>query len=130
VRCKSNRISPELTPAESLAGRRLEFCIELLGDGSARVFARKVEESSLKATELRRAVLFHRLDARFTDLIGCVEAIRSHIQRLADSAQRIEPVSECLFAIVKYERAAWERVQQGLNRWVRRGVLKNLRDSA
>jgi hypothetical protein len=31
---------PEITPAQSLAGWRREFCIELLGDAGARIFVR------------------------------------------------------------------------------------------
>ena len=47
---------PELTPAQGLTGWHREFCVELLGDGGARIFVRSVEQSSLKATELQRAV--------------------------------------------------------------------------
>ena len=42
-------ILPELKPAQSLTGLRREFCVELLGDGIARVFVRAVETSSFKA---------------------------------------------------------------------------------
>jgi len=111
---------PEITPAQSLTGWRREFCIELLGDGAARIFARSVEKSSFKAAELRRAILFHRLDSRMSDLAGCVEAIRPDLQRLADSARRLRPDKENLFATVAYDRAVWERVQEGLDRWARR----------
>jgi hypothetical protein len=113
---------PEITPAQSLAGWRREFCIELLGDVGARIFVRVVEASSFKATELRRAVLFHRLDMRFTDLAGCVEVIRPELQRLADTARRTRPDKENLFAAVDYDRTAWERVQHGIDRWARRWV--------
>jgi hypothetical protein len=111
---------PEITPAQGLSGWRREFCIELLGDGGARIFVRAVERSSFKATELQRAVLFHRLDSRFTDLSGCVDAIQPDLARLADTARRTRPDKENLFASVEYDRAAWERVQQGVERWARR----------
>jgi hypothetical protein len=111
---------PEITPAQSLAGWRREFCVELLGESTARVFVRSVEASSFKATELQRAVLFHRLDPRFTDMAGCVEALRPNLERLADTARRIRPDKENLFATVEYDRTAWERVHQGVDRWVRR----------
>jgi hypothetical protein len=111
---------PEITPVQSLAGSHREFCIELLGDAGARIFVRTVEESSLKATELQRAILFHRLDPRFTDLAGCIEAIQSDLRRLADTARRTRPDKENLFARVEYDRAAWERVQYGVDRWARR----------
>lgn len=111
---------PEITPAQCLSGWRREFCIELLGDGGARIFVRTVEESSLKATELQRAILFHRLDPRFTDLAGCVEAIQPDLQCLAETARRTRPDKDNLYARVAYERVAWERVQQGVDRWARR----------
>jgi hypothetical protein len=111
---------PQITPAQSLTGWRREFCIELLGDGAARIFVRAVEESSFKATELQRAILFHRLDPRFTDLAGCVEAMQPDLQRLADTARRTRPDKENLFATVEYERTVWERVQRGIDRWARR----------
>jgi hypothetical protein len=111
---------PQITPAQSLMGWRREFCIELLGDGAARVFVRAVEQSSLKATELKQAILFHRLGPRFADLGGCVEAMRADFERLADTAKRIEPDKEHLFAAVIYDRTTWERVQHGLDRWARR----------
>jgi hypothetical protein len=111
---------PEITPAQSLTGWRREFCVELLGDGGARVFVRAVEKGSFKAAELQRAVLFHRLDSRFRDLEGCVEAIRPDLDHLVDAARRTRPDKENLFASVEYDRTAWERVQQGVNRWVKR----------
>jgi hypothetical protein len=111
---------PEITPAQSLTGWRREFCIELLGEGAGKIFVRSVEASSFKATELQRAILFHRLDGRFTDLAGCVEAVRPDLERLADAARRIRPDKENLFATVEYDRTAWERVQQGVDRWARR----------
>jgi hypothetical protein len=111
---------PEITPAQSLTGWRREFCVELLGDGGARVFVRAVEKGAFKAAELQRAVLFHRLDSRFRDLEGCVEAIRPDLDHLVDAARRTRPDKENLFASVEYDRTAWERVQQGVNRWAKR----------
>lgn len=111
---------PEITPVQSLEGWRREFCIELLGDADASIFVRAVEESSLKASELKRAVLFHRLAPRFADLAGCIEAIKPELSSLADTARRTRPGKENLFAVVAYDRSAWERVQQGLDRWARR----------
>ncbi len=111
---------PDITPAQCLAGWRREFCIELLGDGGARVFVRVVEESSLKATELQRAILFHRLAPRFTDLAGCVEAIQPDLRRLVDTARRTRPDLDNLYAKVEYSRTTWERIQQGVDHWARR----------
>ena len=111
---------PDITPAQSLTGWRREFCIELLGDGGARIFVRAVEKSSFKAAELQRAILFHRLDSRVRDLEGCVEAIRPDLDRLVDTARRTRPDKENLYASVEHDRAAWERVQQGIDRWARR----------
>src|SRR6187431_2598868 len=82
---------PELTQTHSLEGWRREFCIELLGDGVARVFLRTVETGSLKANELQRAILFHRLDPRFSDLAGCIEDIQDDFRLVADSARRTTP---------------------------------------
>ena len=50
---------PEITPAQSLTGRHSEFCVELLGDGGARIFVRAVEKSSFKATELQHPASVH-----------------------------------------------------------------------
>jgi hypothetical protein len=111
---------PQITPAQSLAGSHLELCVELLGEGAARIFVRAVEKSSFKATELQRGILFHRLDVRFTDLAGCVEFVRADLERLVDAARRAQPSRDNLFAIVNYDRAAWERVQRGIDRWARR----------
>lgn len=110
---------PALTPVQSLTGWRREFCIELLGRGEARVFVRAVEQSSFKATELRRAILFQRIDPRFTDMAGCVAAMQADLERLADSALRISPDKEHLFTAVTFDSGAWERVQLGLDRWAR-----------
>ena len=110
---------PELTPVQSLAGWRREFCVELLGDAGARVFVRKVEQSSFKASELQRATLFHRLPPRFADLAGCMDAISSDLGTLVETAKRTRPGKENLFAAVLYDRLVWERVQQGIDRWGR-----------
>jgi hypothetical protein len=111
---------PDISPAQALDGWRREFCVELLGEGAARIFVRVVENSSFKATELRRAILFVRLDARFIDLAGCVEAIRPDLSSLANTALRSRPDKDNLFATVEYDRNSWERVQHGVDRWARR----------
>ena len=111
---------PEITPAQSLAGWRREVCVEVVGDGALRIFVRAVEASSFKATELQRAVLFQRLDPRFNDLAGCVQALQGVFDSLAATARRTHPDKENLFRSVEYDRVAWERVQQGLDRWGRR----------
>jgi hypothetical protein len=111
---------PQLTPTESLTGWRRELCIELLGDGVARIFVRAMEQSSHKATELKRGVLFSRLDPRFTDLAGCVDATRADLERLVDTARRIRPEQENLFAAIRYDRTAWEGVVRGIDQWARR----------
>lgn len=111
---------PDLTPAQCLSGVRREFCVELLGDGGARVFVRTVETCSFKAAQLQRAILFQRLDSRFTDLADCVEAVRADLERLADTAKRTRPAKENQFAAVQFEPATWDRVEQGVDRWGRR----------
>jgi hypothetical protein len=111
---------PDITPAQSLTGWRREFCVELLGEGGARIFVRAVEKSSFKAAELQRATLFHRLDSRIRDLEACLEAIRPDLDRLVDTARRTRPEKDNLFASVEYDRAAWERVQHGIDRWAKR----------
>ena len=111
---------PQITPAQSLIGWRRELCIELLGDGAARIFVRAVQESSFKATELQRAILFHRLDPRFTDLAGCVEAMQPDLGQLVDRARRTRPDKEHLFATLEYDRTAWERLRHAADRWARR----------
>jgi hypothetical protein len=113
-------ILPPLPPAAGLTGWRREFCVELLGDAAARVFVRAVEQGSQKATELKRGVLFCRLDPRFADLASCVEAIRGDLDRLVDTARRVRPEQENLFCTVTYDRAAWESVQGAIDQWVRR----------
>ena len=111
---------PEITPALSLSGWHREFCVELLGNGAARVFVRAVQQTSFKAAELQRAILFQRLDPRFTDLAGCVGALQPDLERLADAARRAVPSKANLFTTVEYDRQAWERVEQGVQRWGRR----------
>ncbi len=61
---------PPLTAEQTLTGWRREFCVELLGEGRARIFLRALEAPSLKATELQRGVLFHRVSSAFQDLGG------------------------------------------------------------
>ncbi|MDO8419440.1 MAG: hypothetical protein Q7S90_05325 [Rubrivivax sp.] len=111
---------PAITPAQGLAGWRREFCIELLGDRAARVFVRAVEASSFRASELQRAILFQRLDPRFTDLAGCTQALQDPLERLADTARRTRPNKDNLFRALEYDHPAWECVQHGIERWVRR----------
>lgn len=110
---------PDVTPAQSLTGWRRELCVELLGDGGARIFVRAVDTASFKAAELKRGILFHRLDARFSDLAGCIASIRNELERLVDTARRVRPDTENLFAAITYDRDAWERVQRGIDRWAR-----------
>jgi hypothetical protein len=109
-----------LTPAQTLTGWRRELCVELLGDSQARVFLRAVEAPSMKATELRRAVLFHRVGAGFADLAGCVAAAREPLEALARSAVRETPSKDNLFAAVTYDRAAWDRATAVFDDWQRR----------
>jgi hypothetical protein len=111
---------PEITPDLSLIGWHREFCIELLGNGDARLFVRAVETSSFKASELQRAILFQRLDSRFTDRAACVEFIRTDLTSLADTARRSRPTKDNLFTTLEYDCDAWERVQSGVERWARR----------
>lgn len=122
------QIEPELpvpiTPELSLSGWRREICVELLGDGRARVFLRNVEGSSLRAAELQRATLFHRLDPRLADVAGCVAAVRTELERLVDGARRTQPTRDNLYSTVEYDRAVWDRVQQGIDRWARRAIAR------
>ena len=111
---------PALTTEQTLTGWRREFCVELLGEGQARIFLRAVAEPSLKATELRRAVLFHRVGSTFADLDGCIAAARDPLEHLALSAVRQHPSQENLFASVTYDRNAWETVVDTVERWQRR----------
>jgi hypothetical protein len=111
---------PEITPLQSLTGWRREFCVELIGDGAARVFLRALAASSFKAKELQRGLLFTRLTTRFQDLAGCVESVRADLETLAQSGRRVTPNKENLFSVVVYDREAWERVQAGVERWQRR----------
>lgn len=114
---------PTLSAEQTLTGWRREFCVELLGDGQARVFLRALENASLKATELRRAVLFHRVSAAFDDLGGCVAAAREPLERLAATATRQQPSQDNLFAAVTYDRAAWDAVMTAVDGWQRRRPL-------
>lgn len=114
---------PPLSPTESLNGWHREFCVELLGEDGARVFVRTVRQSSFKASELQRGILFHRMDPRFTNLPGCVAALHSELKRLAATARRAAPSKENLFITLDYRRDAWERVEEGIDRWARRTGL-------
>ncbi len=111
---------PDITPAQSLTGWRRELCIELLGDGGARIFVRAVERSSFKAADLQRGVLFHRLDSRFTDLTGCMQSQHAELVHLAETARRLQPERANLFVALEYDRTSWERVQHAVDRWARR----------
>ena len=119
---------PALTSEQTLTGWRREFCVELLGEGQARIFLRAVESPSLKAAELRRAILFHRVGAAFDDLDGCVAAARDPLEHLARTAVRQQPSQDNLFAAVTYDRGAWERVVNGVERWQRRPRSASRRD--
>lgn len=113
-------IQPTLTSAQTLTGWHKEFCVELVGEGHARIFLRALELASLKATELRQAILFHRVGAAFADLEGCVEAARAPLERLAGSAVRQLPSKDNLFAAVTYDRGAWDAVVNAVEGWQRR----------
>ncbi|MGQ3054637.1 MAG: hypothetical protein ACT6S0_22865 [Roseateles sp.] len=115
-----NDTQPKLTSEQTLTGWRREFCVELLGDGQARIFLRALETASLKATELRQGILFHRVGAAFVDLEGCVEAARDALERLARTAVRQQPTQDNLFAAVTYDRMAWDSVVEVVERWQRR----------
>ena len=115
---------PELTSEQSLTGWRREFCVELLGQAEARLYLRAVESPSMKADELRQAILFHRVAAAFVDLEGCVAAMREPLEHLVRTAVRQKPSQDNLFAAVTYDRSAWERVVQGIERWQRRPVSR------
>ena len=109
-----------LTSEQTLTGWRREFCVELLGEGRARIFLRAVEAPSLKATELHRGVLFHRVSSAFVDLGGCVAAAREPLEQLAGTAVRQQPSKDNLFAAVTYDRGAWDRVTNAVESWQRR----------
>lgn len=111
---------PEVTPLQRLAGWHLELCVELLGNAEARVFVRAVERVSLKAAELQRGLLFQRLDTRFDDVAGWAEAHRAELDALIGTARRTRPTRENLYTAVEYDRQAWERVQDSIDRWARR----------
>ena len=111
---------PALTSEQNLTGWRREFCVELLGEGQARIFLRAVEFPSMKADELRQAILFHRVGSAFDDLDGCVAATREPLEQLARTAVRQTPSKDNLFAAVTYDRGAWDRVVQSVEHWQRR----------
>ena len=108
-----------LSAEQTLTGWRREFCVELLGEGQARIFLRTVAAPSLKATELHRGVLFHRVSSGFADLAGCVAAAREALEQLARTATRQQPSQDNLFAAVTYDRAAWDAVVSAVERWQR-----------
>lgn len=118
---------PSLTPLQSLMGWRREFCVELLGNGAARIFVRGVSSPSLKADELKRGVLFHRIETRFQDLEGFVAATRPVLEALADNAVRRAPMAANLFASITFDRELWERVVHGLERWQRQGSAPTMK---
>jgi hypothetical protein len=109
-----------LTSAQMLTGWRREFCVELLGEGRARIFMRAVESPSRKAAELHRGVLFHEVNSAFADLAGCAAAAREPLEHLAGTATRQQPSKDNLFAAVTYDRAAWESVVAAVECWQRR----------
>jgi len=109
-----------LTAEQTLTGWRRELCVELLGEGRARVFLRAVERPSLKATELHRGLLFHRVSSMFADLQGCVAAARGPLENLAASVVRQQPSQDNLFAALTYDRQAWEAVVDAIEQWQRR----------
>jgi hypothetical protein len=111
---------PVLTSEQSLAGWRRELCVQLLGESEARIYLRAVESPSMKADELRQAILFHRVGASFADLEGCVAAIGEPLENLARTAVRHKASKDNLSATVTYDRGAWERVVQKIERWQRR----------
>ena len=76
----------------------------------------------MKADELRQAILFHRVGAAFADLEGCVAAMREPLEQLVQTGVRQKPSKDNLFAAVTYDRSAWERVVQGIERWQRRPI--------
>lgn len=111
-----------LSAEQTLTGWRREFCVELLGEGQARIFLRAVAAPSLKATELHRGVLFHRVGSTFTDLAGCTAAVRDLLEQLARTAVRQQPSKDNLFAAVTYDRSTWDRIVLALEQWQRRPV--------
>ncbi len=111
---------PTLTSEQTLTGWRREFCVELLGEGQARIFLRAVETPSQTAAEQNQGRLFHRVSAAFTDLEGCVAAAREPLERLAQTAVRQQPTKENLFAAITYDRAAWDAAITAVDRWQRR----------
>ena len=90
----TQHLSPELpsiTPLQRLAGWHLELCIEITSDADARIYVRAVEKGSFKAAELKRGILFQRLDTRFDDVAGWFEAGRADVERLVSTARRHPP---------------------------------------
>ena len=73
----------------------------------------------MKAADLQRAILFHRVGANFRDLEGCVAEVLEPFERLAQSAVRQTPNKANLFAVVQYDRSAWDAVVRGIERWER-----------
>jgi hypothetical protein len=113
---------PSITPLQRLAGWHLELCVEVTSDADARIYVRAVEKGSFKAAELKRGILFQRLDTRFDDVAGWYEASRADLERLVGTARRIRPSKENLFTTLEYDRMAWDQVQAGIDRWARRHV--------
>jgi len=121
---------PELTPEQTLTGWRREFCVELFGEGEARIFLRAVEVPSMKADALRQAILFHRVGTTFVDFDGCVAAVREPLEQLARTAARQKPDRDNPFAAVTYDRSAWDRVVLGIEHWQRRPRVSSHRTTA
>jgi len=120
---------PMLTSEQALTGWRREFCVELLGAGQARIFLRAVEVPSMRADELRQAILFHRVSTAFNDLDGCIAFVREPLDQLVHTAVRQKPSKDNLFAAVTHDRNAWDLVVQGIERWQRRASSTPSRQS-
>ena len=53
-----------------------------------------------------------------------IDALWAHVHWLgvlADTARLTHPDKDNLFTAVEFDRVIWERVQQGADRWSRRG---------
>jgi hypothetical protein len=111
---------PTLSTEQTLMGWRREFCVELMGEGKARIFLRATEKPSLKATELRQGILFHRVGTTFADLAGCVATAREPLEQLASTAVRQQPSVDNLFTPVTYQPSAWEAAVTAIENWQRR----------
>lgn len=111
---------PALTADLALTGWRREFCVDLLGDGRARIFTRTMVSPTHKMAELQHGVLFHRIGAGFQDLRSCVQAAAAPLRVLVASAVRQQPCRDNLFLAVTYDHRAWELVTEALDRWQRR----------